>query len=325
LEKFLSSFSIIIFSFLFGYGLQILVQQGRLVLTISLDELRKLFQKIALLYLNPVAIVCAIWVANIQDIRLAALPFICLFALFAGGVLALVAARCLGLEPRKTGVMFVCGSFTNVGVIGALICFVFFGEIGFALVAIYRLFEELFCYAVGFPVAKYYSSRDNEEQVTMRVKGLARDPFIIIALASIILGGIFNYSGATRPLVFQTIVAVCVLLVTFLLLASIGMGLKFKHTHGYIKECVAISVIKFIIVPLLATSMGYIIGYNAIDNGLPLKVVLILSAMPVAFIALIPASLYDLDLDLANACWFFTTAMLAVELPIILILLNFFP
>jgi hypothetical protein len=44
--------------------------------------------------------------------------------------------------------------------------------------------------------------------------------------------------------------------------------------------------------------------------------------MPVAFNALIPPSLYDLDLDLANSCWFFTTAMLVVELPMLLMVIN---
>jgi predicted permease len=55
---------------------------------------------------------------------------------------------------------------------------------------------------------------------------------------------------------------------------------------------------------------------------LPLKVVIILSSMPVAFNALIPPSIYDLDLDLANSCWFFTTALLIIILPLLLIVLT---
>jgi predicted permease len=44
--------------------------------------------------------------------------------------------------------------------------------------------------------------------------------------------------------------------------------------------------------------------------------------MPVAFNALIPPSIYNLDLDLANSCWFFTTASLVVVLPLLLMLVN---
>jgi predicted permease len=63
-----------------------------------------------------------------------------------------------------------------------------------------------------------------------------------------------------------------------------------------------------------------VFGFGRIGNGLPLKVVMILASMPVAFNALIPPSIYDLDL--ANSCWFFTTALLVITLPLLLILIN---
>jgi predicted permease len=126
-----------------------------------------------------------------------------------------------------------------------------------------------------------------------------------------------------RPTVFKSIVAVCVPLGTVLLLASIGMALKFRRVQDYMKECVAVSLIKFICVPVLSVSMAYFIGFGTIDNGLPLKVVVILSSMPVAFNALIPPSIYDLDLDLANSCWFFTTSLLVFVLPVLLVVLSF--
>ena len=82
------------------------------------------------------------------------------------------------------------------------------------------------------------------------------------------------------------------------------------------------SVIKFVLVPVCASSLAWALGFGDIDGGLPLKVVIILSAMPVAFNALIPPSIYDLDLDLANSCWFVTTALLAVVLPLVIVVLN---
>jgi predicted permease len=71
-----------------------------------------------------------------------------------------------------------------------------------------------------------------------------------------------------------------------------------------------------------ASSLAWALGFGDIEGGLPLKVVLILSSMPVAFNALIPPSIYDLDLDLANSCWFVTTALLAVVLPLLLVILG---
>jgi predicted permease len=259
---------------------------------------------------------------NIESIRLAALPFNGLFAILAGGALALAAAKLLKLEPRKTGAIYGCGSFTNIGSIGALVCFIFLGEQGFALVPIYKIFEELSYYSIGFPIAKYYSRSQETERILDRIKSLGKDPFILVALSSIVLGGALNWSGVQRPGFLGTVVSTFVPLGTVLLLTSIGLALKFRRVRDYLKECLSVSIIKFLFVPILASSLAYLLGFGNLDNGLPLKVVIILSSMPVAFNALIPPSLYDLDLDLANSCWFFTTALLIIVLPLLLIILN---
>ena len=65
------------------------------------------------------------------------------------------------------------------------------------------------------------------------------------------------------------------------------------------------------------------LGLNDIDGGLPAKVVLIAASMPVAFTALVAASIYELDLDLANACWLVTTAALLAVVPWLYFLLSF--
>ena len=322
MSKLLFSFAIILFGLLLGYGTQVLVNRKALTLPLPMDQLRKLLQKIALLFLNPIAIVGALWVVDIESVRLAALPFTGLFAILAGGALALAAAKLLDLEPRKTGALYGCGSFTNIGSIGALICFIFVGEQGFALVPIYKIFEELSYYSIGFPIAKYYSRNQEKDDVLDRLRTLGKDPFILVALSSIILGAALNWSGIQRPEFLRSVVSTSVPLMTVSLLTSIGLALKFRRIRDYLKECFAVSIIKFFFVPVMASSLAYLLGFGKLDHGLPLKVVIILSSMPVAFNALIPPSIYDLDLDLANSCWFFTTALLIIILPLLLILLS---
>jgi len=92
--------------------------------------------------------------------------------------------------------------------------------------------------------------------------------------------------------------------------------MRFRRVRGYLRESAAVAAIKFALVPILATALAHSAGLGTVEDGLPLKVVLILSSMPVAFNALIPPSIYDLDLDLANSCWLVTTALLIVVLPI---------
>ncbi len=321
--KLVLSLGIIVIGLTCGYAVQRLSITQRIRLPVSLDDLRKYLQKIALLFVLPVTVLGAIWIVDVRSISIAALPLVGAGVILLGGILALGAANLLKFQPRQTGALIPCGSFTNIGSIGALICYVYLGERGFALVPIYKLFEELIYYSVGFPIAKYFSTIDaQQDSINRRLKSLIKDPFILVALFSILMGGVLNLSGLTRPEGFVFINAVFIPLGTGLLLVSIGLAMRFESVRYHLKACLIVSLIKFSIVPLCATAVAWFIGYGCVDDGLPLKVVMILSSMPVAFTALIPPSIYDLDLDLANACWFFTTSALIVVLPVLLLLIN---
>ena len=324
-SKLIYSFSLILFGLLVGYAVQKLPDRLLNRLPMSIEALRKWLQRTALLFVNPVAILGAVWIVRIHDIGLAALPFTCIFAIVAGGVWALMASWILGHGPKKTGAMFCCGAFTNNGSIGALLCFIFLGEPGFALVPIYKLFEEFSYYSIGFPVARHYSgsAAAADEGTWCRIMRLARDPLIIVSLSSIVLGGILNASGLQRPAFYEIVNAVFIPLGTVMLLISIGLAFRFRKVRDYLKEGITIAAIKFIMVPVMASFLAWVIGFGDINGGLPLKVVIILSSMPVAFTALIPPSIYDLDIDLANSCWFITTALLAVVMPSLLFVIHF--
>jgi predicted permease len=316
--RLLFSFGIIVSGILLGYAIQVLSARGLIRLPASLDALRKGLQRTALLFVNPVAIVGATWIVSIRDAALVALPFIGLFSIVTGGLLALGAARMLALSPKKKGALFCCGSFTNIGSIGALVCYLFLGEPGFALVPIYKIFEELSYYSTGFPIAKYYSGSAAAEGRWDRVKGLARDPLIIVSVASLSLGGALNVSGLERPAIYGWVNAVFIPLGAFMLLISIGLALRLRRVGDYLKEGASVAAIKFALVPIAASTLAWSLGFGSIAGGLPLKVVIILSAMPVAFNALIPPSIYDLDLDLANSCLLITMALLIFVLPALL-------
>ena len=59
----------------------------------------------------------------------------------------------------------------------------------------------------------------------------------------------------------------------------------------------------------------FFLDLHLVANGLPFKVILVLSSMPVAFNALVATSIYDLDLDMANSCWLISTGALVVVMP----------
>jgi hypothetical protein len=308
-----------------GYGLQMAVAAGRLRLPLPLADLRRLLQKVGLLFFMYFSFVATVWIIRIDNLRLAALPAIGLFILLFGGVLALGFSRVLKLSRRQTGSYFACGSFSNIGSIGALVVFVFLGEEAFAYVPLYKLFEEVFYFTVGFPIAKYFSSSDEaapNESLALRLKNVFSDIFVVAALAAITIGGGLNLAGVERPEIVGTLNAIFIPVGTFILLVSIGMAMRFSSIRRYVRECAAIAGIKFVILPVTACLAGYFMGLGSMHAGLPLKVVLILSSAPVAFTALIPPSIYDLDLALSNACWLTSTLALFGVLPAVYVLIQ---
>lgn len=323
ISKLLYSFGLIFFGLLAGYALRILADRSPSRLPLSVEQLRRWLQRAVLLFVNPVAILGAVWIVRVDDIALAALPLVGLFALISGGGWALLASWSLGHGRKQTGSMYCCGAFTNIGSIGALLCFVFLGEPGFALVPMYKLFEELSYYAIGFPIARRYSGAVAVDRASWRrIVQLAGDPFIVVSVLSLAAGGLLNASGLLRPALFANVNAVFIPLGTVMLLFSIGLTFRLREVQGHLREGVALSAIKFLLVPATASSVAWGLGFGDIDGGLPLKVVIILSSMPVAFTSLIPPSLYDLDIDLANACWLITTLLLAFTLPVLLLVIR---
>ena len=191
-----------------------------------------------------------------------------------------------------------------------------------ALLMLYRMFEASLYYAVGFPVAKYYSGVGQGDGFGAGLKKTITDPFVLVALSALLIGAILNVSNIPRPKFFQTIIEIFVPMGATCLLVSVGLGMQFRKIGAYVKECLATSAIKFLVMPILVGTAAYLMGYGNINHGLPLKVALIAGSMPVAFNALVAISIYDLDLDLGNSCWFVTNMALFLVVPWLYFLVN---
>lgn len=324
MDKFVSSLSIIIIGLVIGYTLQVIVNKGWIKIPISIEKLTHGLQKIALLILSPIALIGALWMVNLDSRKLIFLPFLGVTAFALGGIIAFIFGKMQHLSRKQMGSYIVGGSFTNIGCIGGLVCFMFFGEVGYALVPLYKLFEELVYYGIGFPIAKAYSeTTSSKETIGFRLKKIFGDIFILIALSSMGIGLVLNFSGIQRPEVYTGINAIVIPLATIILLTSIGINLKFNKMKEYIKPSLLIVISKIIIVPSIVTALAYFIDFSHIDNGLPLKVVLVLASMPTGFIAMVPPSIYDLDSDLANTTWVATNMSLLLTIPWLSFITNF--
>lgn len=314
--RLLFSLTLIIGGLFTGYIVQQLVNRELMRLPWTLEQTRKNLQRLGLLFFMPISFVGAIWIVRLDTVKVALLPLIGVGSLLLGGLCGLAIARLRGCTPAQTGTLFCCGSFTNIGSIGSLICFIFLGETGFALVAVYKMFEEVVYYTIGFPIARYFSGAAKDSLSLLgRLWKVISDPFVCAALTALTVGLALNLLSIPRPHVFETVNSIFVPFGTLVLLISIGMGMRFGSVAHYAVDGIMIAAVKFVVVPLAAVSCAYFFGLGALQDGLPLKVVLVNSSMPVAFTALVAASIYDLDLNLANTCWLISTFGLIFVLP----------
>ena len=240
-----------------------------------------------------------------------------------GGSIAILVAKSIHLKHLDAGAFFCCGFFCNLANIGGVICLITLGEEGYKLAAFYILFLQIAYYAIGFPTAKYYALKANGHvQGKNNLKSLFKDPFILVSLTSIIIGFTLNAFGLERPEFYRGIIKTLVPTSTTLLLISIGLAMKLNKVGNYLRHSLYIAGIKFMIVPAVMVSLGILMGYHRINDGLPLKVLLILSSAPVAFNSIIASSIYKLNLDLANSCWVITTTGLGLVLPVVFLLIS---
>ncbi len=301
-----------------------------------------LLQRSALLIVNPFVTACAFWGLERNTRGIAALPALGLLALATGGVAGLGLSALLKQGPKRRGATLVSSSFTNIGNFGGLICFVFFGEASYALVSLYKLFEEAFYYLLGYPVAKWYGLRakrgalagdaTSEGDGTARggtLRSLARnaaamvgDPYIAAYVVAIALGLAIRGLGIPRPAAIPALNSALIPLSSLMLVVSVGFRMRVAAIRKYRTECVGVAGIKFLLVPAVVVGVAALTGLDKTGEGLPFRVVAVLSAMPPAFNSLIPPALYGLDTDLANSCWLFCTASLIVVIPVLSLLVG---
>lgn len=323
MDKFAFSLGIIFLGLVLGYTVQLLANQMGNRFPLNIETLRKTLQKIAFFFFDPIIYMGAIWDIKLNELKIIALPFMGIFALLLGGVLAFIFARLLKLTRKQTGAYIICGGFTNIGSIGGLLCFTFLGEAGFALASFYKTFEMFVYYIVGFPVARSYSEDAvDSNHFKERARKVLLDPFVLVAAVSMLAGLLLNISGVERPDFYGSVNAVLIPTASILLLSSIGMAMHFERARQYVKEGLLIALIKFAIIPIVVTAVSCLLGLGKIDDGLPLKVVLILSSMPVGFTAMVPPTIYNLDVNLANAAWMVTNFSLILVVPLLQYLVN---
>ena len=264
------------------------------------------------LFVTPVISLGAFWIVDFSSLSLISLPFIGVATLGLGVLLSIAASKVLHHNKLQKGSYFCCGSAANAGTVGGLLCFAFFGEPGYTLTMMYCLLFTPFLYLVSFPGAAYYSNKDTSQSL---IKRLVSDKIVMIFFASMVAGFALNLFGVQRPAFYSTINEYLIPITSFFLVMSLGYTMRFSKVKHYPKEIIIMIIIKHILTPVFVIGVALIFGLQNYGDGMLFKALIILSAMPVGFNALLPINLYGLDINLGNSCWIVSTLTLVVIVP----------
>jgi len=321
---FLFSIVLIIFGLTVGKQLKACKVKNVIPESVPLERILQWSTKFVIIVFNPVIIIGAVWLVDLNDSKLIILPILGGFTLILGGLLSLLASKLLKLNRQKMGSMFTSGGFSNWGSFGVLICFMFLGEESLAFAALFMLLEQFLYYSAFFPIAKLFGeSKEADKRWRDTFLKLFKDPLIVASFLAIVIGIVLNASRLERPDFYSTITEVLVPLLTFILVVATGYNMKFNAVKGYVKESIVISTIKFIVVPVIIVTTAFLFNLHNLNQGVVISVILIMSVMPPAFLSLVPPQLYKLDIDLANSSWLFNTALWLLLLPVMYGLVQF--
>lgn len=232
------------------------------------------------------------------------------------------------MADKQAGALFGCVAMTNMVSIGGMVVFAFWGNDGLQQAYLFSVFEQVLYYGVFYPWCSAFNPALAGAGGSRIIASLRKEPATLVPILAVAAGLVLNYVIYMGPVdasgppewtqrINRFLVPATVGLLTF----AVGLSLRPSHVVRHWRLCVAASVIKFLLLPILVAAVGYGCASAGWISDLGMRVAIVISAMPVAFSALIPPTLYDLDEDLANSCWIVTNALLIVVVPALHLLL----
>ena len=185
--------------------------------------------------------------------------------------------------------------------------------------AIYRIFETPFYFLVAWPLAAAIARRGQTGPVPF--SALARRALHganIAPALGIFTGLALNMAEVARPQVFDGVAEILLRGTVILFGFTVGIGLRRAAPLRHLKPCLTISAIKFLLMPVVGVGLATLLGFE----GRTLQVIAIIASMPVAFMAMVGATLYRLDVELVGSFWVFTTMTMVVVVPVLSALIG---
>lgn len=228
------------------------------------------------------------------------------WAVFLGCALAaLLVSRLLGLDGPKTGALVLVSALGNTGYLGYPLTAAVMGEAAVSRAVFYDIFGTVFAMVlVGLPIAARLGEHDSEHPHPL--KELLTFPAVVALFFALAL------RSAPVPVAVSSGIDVLAKMVAPLIMLSVGLSLRPRALSKGIGLIVAAVLIRLLVAPLLARTVG-----SWILVGQPLEVAILEAATPSMMLTLVVGERFGLDTELIAAAIFVTTMLSAGTLMVV--------
>ncbi len=220
----------------------------------------------------------------------------------------------LDLDRKSRLTLILAAGLSNMGYTGgAFVCYALFGAEGLALANIYPVFWISTVYLIFFPLLKIHQLRLMDSNAKFSF-GQVLD-FRFLVLPAVITAIILNLTGLESPPFIAKfhIIDILVYIASCLSFFAIGLQVKLSRLKNYINLYFPLVVIKFILTPVVALLIIWLLALTGQNLTGPVqKVIIVLAATPSAVLMVTMSNVFDLDGPLASALWIVTMATFAI-------------
>ncbi len=246
----------------------------------------------------------SLWQLESIDYELLIVPVLGVGVIGSGVVTAIVITRLFSLSHTDFASLLPITSFYNIGALGALFAYILFGEDGVALLALFKLFEEVIYFGLIFPYCRS-KGRDligSEHQVW-------RNPVFIASVSALCVGLVLSANDIQRPLILSNVSQWLIPLGSLLLVFSSGLTFHLSGSSKWVLVAISTSISRILFGVLFVLMAFGLADIWDLGDGILLPLCLMLACMPCGFIGVLPAKLYGLNTSIANTCWIATYLM----------------
>jgi predicted permease len=287
------------------------------------DYAKKIMTAVVLVFNWPVALF-VIWNLKLET-SLIWLPVSGVALMLSVTALSVPISLMLRLDKKSRITFLLASCLSNLGYTGgAFVCYALFGATALAMANLYVVLWLPTAYFIFFPLVKIIELRQYDSQSRFKMGHIFDLRYIV--LPAILVALILNIGGIKRPEFIKDFYIVDFFIYTASSLSffAIGLRVKISRFKNYMSLYFPLAAVKFIITPIVALLIIYILAITGHRlNDLVRNVIIVMAVTPSAVIMVMMSNVFDLDSRMASALWVVNTAFFAlVVVPILFFIFN---